>query len=103
MLPEYEITEQPLAAHPLEFEVSRGRMSQFVRRSLLAQVCLWNDLPYTVLDTGAFDMVFMGIVNRWLLRIVFLSVFRGVFACELTNAIHRQFCFSLFGLRHLFK
>ena len=32
-------------AHPLEFEVSRCRTSQFARCFLPAQVRLWNDLP----------------------------------------------------------
>ena len=43
------------AAHPLEFEVSRYRTSQFARSFLPAQVRMWNDLSYTVLDTGALD------------------------------------------------
>ena len=49
------------AAHPLEFEVSRCRTSQFVRYFLPAQTRVWNDLPFSVFD---------GIkraVNRWLL------------------------------------
>ena len=54
------------AAYPLEFEVSWCRTSQFVRSFLLAQVRLWNDLPYTVFDTGTLDG-FKGAVNRWLL------------------------------------
>ena len=33
------------AAHPLEFELSRCRTSQFARSFLPAQVLLWNDLP----------------------------------------------------------
>ena len=32
-------------AHPLEFEVSRCRTSQFARSFLPAQVRLWNGLP----------------------------------------------------------
>ena len=36
------------AAHPLEFEVSKCRTSQFARCFLPAQVRMWNDLPYTV-------------------------------------------------------
>ena len=40
------------AAHPLEFEVSRCRNSQFARCFLPAQTRAWNDLPYTVFDTG---------------------------------------------------
>ena len=39
------------AAHPLEFEVSRCRTSQFARCVLSAQTRVWNDLPYTVFDT----------------------------------------------------
>ena len=33
---------------------------------LPAQVRLWDDLPYTVFDTGILDG-FKGAVNRWLL------------------------------------
>ena len=45
------------AAHPLEFEVSRCRTSQFVRCFLPAQFWMWNDLPYTVFNTRKLDMV----------------------------------------------
>ena len=38
------------AAHPLEFEVSRCRTSQFVSCFLRAQARVWNDLPYIVFD-----------------------------------------------------
>ena len=54
------------AAHPLEFEVSRYRTSQFARSFLPAPVRMWNDLPYTVFDTGTL-YGFKGAVNRWLL------------------------------------
>ena len=54
------------ATHPLEFEVSRCRMSQFARSFLPAQDRLWNNLSYTVFDTGTLDG-FKGAVNRWLL------------------------------------
>ena len=43
------------AAHPLEFEVSRCRTSQFARCFLPAQVRMWNDLPYFVFDTGTLN------------------------------------------------
>ena len=49
----------PAAAHPLEFEVSRCRTSQFKR-------CL-NDLPCTVFDTLTLDGL-KGAVNRLLLN-----------------------------------
>ena len=54
------------AAHPLEFDVSRCRMSKFARSFLPAQVRSWNDLPYTLFDTGTLDG-YKGAVNRWLL------------------------------------
>ena len=54
------------ATHPLEFEVSRCRTSQFARCFLPAQTRLWNALPYTVFGTRTLDG-FMGAVNRWLL------------------------------------
>ena len=37
-----------VAAHPLEFEVSRCRISQFARYFLPTQGRMWNDLPYIV-------------------------------------------------------
>ena len=54
------------AAHPLEFQVSRCRMYSFERCFLPAQTCVWNNLPYTVLDTGTLGG-FKGAVNFWLL------------------------------------
>ena len=54
------------AAHPLEFEVSRSRTSQFPSCFLSPQTRVWNDLPYTVFDTGTL----IGLreqLNRWLL------------------------------------
>ena len=52
-------------AHPLEFEVSRCRTSQFARSFLPAQVRMWIDLPYTVFYTGTLDW-FKGAVIPWL-------------------------------------
>ena len=43
------------AAHPVEFKVSKCRTSQFARCFLPAQTRVWNDLPYTVFDTGTLD------------------------------------------------
>ena len=40
-------------------------MSQFARCFLPAQTRVWNDLQYTVFDTGTLD-VFKEAVNRWL-------------------------------------
>ena len=54
------------AAHTLELKVSRCRTSQFARCFLPAQTHVWNDLPFTVFDTGTLDG-FTGAVNRWLL------------------------------------
>ena len=48
-------TQAAAAAHPLEFEVSRCRTSQFSRCFLPAQTRVWNYLPYTVFDTGTLD------------------------------------------------
>ena len=73
------------AAHPLK---SMGRTSQFSRSFLPAQVRMWNDLPYTVFDTGTLDG-FKGAVNRWLVPlVVFSSVFRGSGACVAAKAIY---------------
>ena len=48
-------TRAAAAAHQLEFEGSRCRTSQFARCFLPAQIRAWNDLPYTVFDTGTLD------------------------------------------------
>ena len=58
-------TRAAAATHPLEFEVSRCRTSQFAGSLLPTQVCLWNELPDTVFDTGMLDG-FKGAVNCWL-------------------------------------
>ena len=60
-------TRAAATAHPLEFEESRCRTSKFARSFLPAQVRMWNDLPYTVFDTGTLDG-FEGAVSRWLLH-----------------------------------
>ena len=57
----------------------------------------WNDLPYTVFDTGTFDG-FKGAVNRWLIPKWSFSVIRGASACWAAKAISKQFCFSHLGL-----
>ena len=44
-------TRPAAAAHPLEFEVSRCRKSQFARSFLPAQVWMWNYIPYIAFDT----------------------------------------------------
>ena len=41
-------------------------ISQFARCLVPAQVRMWNDLPYTVFDTGTLDG-FNGAINHWLL------------------------------------
>ena len=62
------------AAYPLETEVSRCRMLQFAKCFLPAQTHMWNELPYTVFDTGMLDR-FKGAVNFWLLPWVCFLVF----------------------------
>ena len=54
------------AAHLLECDVSRCRKSHLARCFLPAQTHVWNDLPYTVFDTGTLDG-FKGAVILWLL------------------------------------
>ena len=71
-------------AHPIEFELSRRRTSQFTRSLLPAQVRMWNDFPYTVVDTKTLDG-FKGAVNRWLLPLVVLSG-----ACVFAKDIYKQ-------------
>ena len=67
-------TRAATAAHPLEFEVSRCRTSKYARCFLPAQTRVWNDLLYTVFDTGTLDW-FKLAVNAWLLPWVCFSVF----------------------------
>ena len=62
-------------AHPLEFEVSRCRRSQFARCFLPAQVRMWNDHPYTDFDTGTL-VEFEEAVNHWLTGKVARTVIR---------------------------
>ena len=91
-------TRALVAAHPLEFEASRCRTSQFARSFLPVQVRLWNDLPYIVFDIGTRDG-FKGAVNRWLLPLVVLSlVFHGALACGVAKAIYIRLCFSRLSL-----
>ena len=90
-------TRAAAAAHLLEIGVSRCRTSQFVRCFLPAQTRVWNDLPYTVFDSGTLDG-FKGAVNRWLLPWVCFSVFRGAGACGVAKEIYKQLCFSNLGL-----
>ena len=61
-----------MASHPLEFEVSRCRTSQFARCFLPTQTRVWNDLPYSVsvFDTGTLDG-FKGAVNQTSLSLFF--------------------------------
>ena len=58
-------TRAAAAVYPLELEVARCRTSEFASFFLPAQVRMWNELPYTVFDTGTLDG-FNGAVNRWL-------------------------------------
>ena len=90
LLLEFYIPELP----PLYLVVSRCRTSQFARCFLPAQVRKWNDLPYTVFDTGKLN-VFKGAVNRWLLPwVVFSSVFCSAGACGAPKATYIQLGFS---------
>ena len=89
-------TRAAAVAHPFEFEVSRCRTSQFARCFLPPQIRVWNDLPYTVFDTGTLDG-FKGAVNRWLHPRVCFPVFCDAGDCGVEKAIYKQF-FSHFGL-----
>ena len=68
-------TRAAAAAHPLKFEVSRRRTSQFARCFLPAHTRVWNDLSYTVFDTGTLGG-FNGESIVGCFRVCF-SVFRG--------------------------
>ena len=49
---------------------------------------MWNDLPYTMFDTGTLDG-FNGVVNRWLLSMMCaLSLFRGADSCGVAKVIY---------------
>ena len=52
---------------------------------------MWNDLPYTVLDTGMLDG-FKGAVNHWLLPCV-VFFFHGTGAYGVAKAIINTFVF----------
>ena len=91
-------TQAAAAAHPLEFEVSSCRTSQFARSYLPAQVGLWNDLPYTVFDTGTL-YGFKGAVNRWLFpELFFLHFSVAQMLVALRKQFIKNFCFSYLGL-----
>ena len=86
-------TRAAAAAHPLEFEVSRCRMSQFAMYFLPAQVRMWNDLLYTLFDTGTPD--WLKDASQLLVAsqsCVFSS--RGAGACGVAKSIYQQLCFS---------
>ena len=59
-------TRATVAAHPVEFEISICRTSQFSRSFLPTQVRMWNDLPFAVFDTDSPDGL-KSAVNGWLL------------------------------------
>ena len=87
-------TRDAAAAHPLEFEASRCRTTSFARSFLPAQVRLWNDLPYTVFDTGTLDG-FKGAVNPWLLVFCNFPWRRCLWGSE---GIYKRLCFSHLSL-----
>ena len=59
------------AAHPLEFEALRCRTFQFARYFLPAQVLMWNDLPYTVFNTGTVAKATVGLLKQLVNNFVF--------------------------------
>ena len=67
LLSEFDILKLWLQLIHIEFEVSRCRTSQFARCFLPEQTRVWNDIPYTVFDTGTLNG-FKGAVNSWLLQ-----------------------------------
>ena len=85
------------AAHPLEFEVSRCRTSQFARCFLSAQARVWNDLPCTLFDTRTLD----GFKGAQSLVILYIPEFVFQFfvaQVHVAKVIYKQFCFSHLGL-----
>ena len=58
--PRVRYTRTAAAAHPLEFEVSWCRTSNFARSFLPAQVRTWKDLPYTVSYAETLDASVQG-------------------------------------------
>ena len=71
--------------HPLGFEVSRCRTSQFAWSVVPAQVRMWNNHPYTVSLDG-----FKGEVNHWLLPWVGFSFFEA----QVFVGLRKQFIFN---------
>ena len=85
------------AAHPLEFVVLRCITSKFGRSFLPAQVWMWNDLSYTVFDTGKLDG-FVGAFNRWLRTWIVFFNFPWRWCLRGFEAIYQQLHFSNLGL-----
>ena len=71
-------------SYPLEFEVSRCFPP--------AQTRVWNDLPYTVFNTGTLDG-FKGAVNRWLMLEFVFQIFRG----QVLVGLRMQFMNKIFS------
>ena len=90
-------TRAAAAVHPLEFEISRCRTSQFARSFMPDQVRMWNDLPYTLFDTRTLDG-FKGTVNRWLLPRVLFTFSVAQVLVELRKQFINNFDFPHFGL-----
>ena len=95
LLQEFDTSRAAAAAHPLEIEVSRSRMSQFTRYFLPAQIRIWNNRrPYTVFHTGTLDG-FMGVASQPLIAsLSCVFFFRGSCACVVATAIYKQLCSS---------
>ena len=75
------------AAHLLYFGVSRCRPSQFARCFMPAQFQMWNDLPYTVFDTGTLDEFKVQSTVAYFPELCFPPVFHGAGACGVVKAI----------------
>ena len=99
---EFDVPRCQAAAHSIEFEVSGCIKSQFEMCFLPAKTSVWNDLPYTMFETGTLDG-FKEAVNHWLLPLVYFSIFRGIGACVVAESIYKQFCLSHLGLCCSFK
>ena len=97
----YRVRHSPAvaAAHPLEFEVSRCRTSEFARAFLPAQftrcflpalVLMWNDLPFGVFDTRTLDGLKLGSSQALVASVCVFFNFPCAGACGVAKAISKQ-------------
>ena len=89
------LTRAAVTAHPLEFEVSRGRTSQLQGVSCRRSSYVEWPLSYTVFDTRTTDICLWGSQPLVASLSWAFSVFRGAGACGVAKAICKKIFFPL--------